>query len=357
MSGVLLLAGRSVQAQPCSISLGSDATICAGEDVAFTLPAGYPDQLWSNGSNATTLTVSSPGTYWGQVSYPSGNLFTNGNFSSGNTGFWSDFSYDPDLYPGGNYYIGTNAANFHNQWIGTGNGNFMLVNADWPQAWWTVWCQGVPVCPNQTYTLSFRMANLANQGPATVEWMADWSQFFGQATASSVQGQWNTYTATWTSGPNQNWVNMCMRIISGWGVGNDIGLDDLSMTATINLRDTIEVFVTPLPVVDLGPDVTLCAGDPLVLDATVPGGSYLWQDGSTNATFNVSTAGIYDVTVTANGCSASDAIQVNYNPLPLVDLGPDQTVCAGDVVTLDVTTPGATYLWQDGSTNPTFNVS
>ncbi|MCB0793992.1 MAG: gliding motility-associated C-terminal domain-containing protein, partial [Flavobacteriales bacterium] len=102
---------------------------------------------------------------------------------------------------------------------------------------------------------------------------------------------------------------------------------------------------------------TLCAGDQLVLDATVPGGSYLWQDGSTNATFNVSTAGIYDVTVTANGCSANDAVQVNYIALPAVDLGPDQTLCDGQSTVLDATLPGATYLWQDGSTDPTYNVS
>ena len=39
-----------------------------------------------------------------------------------------------------------------------------------------------------------------------------------------------------------------------------------------------------------------------------------------------------------------------------VDLGPDQDLCGGSV-TLDASTPDATYLWQDGSTNPTFVAS
>ena len=119
----------------------------------------------------------------------------------------------------------------------------------------------------------------------------------------------------------------------------------------------MELSVTPLPVVDLGPDATLCVGQNLVLDAAVPGGSYVWQDGSTLGSFVVSGPGNYNVTVTVNGCSASDAINVGYNALPVVDLGPDITLCTGQTTTLDATVPGGTYGWQDGSGNPTFNVT
>lgn len=40
-----------------------------------------------------------------------------------------------------------------------------------------------------------------------------------------------------------------------------------------------------------------------------------------------------------------------------VNLGPDTTLCAGDTLLLDATTAGATYDWQDGSTNSTFEVT
>lgn len=40
-----------------------------------------------------------------------------------------------------------------------------------------------------------------------------------------------------------------------------------------------------------------------------------------------------------------------------IDLGQDLSLCEGDSITLDVTTPNATYLWQDGSTSPTFTAT
>ena len=332
-------------------------TICQGTTTSFTLPAGFPNYLWSTGATTPTLTTGVAGTYWGQVSYPSGNIVTNGNFSGGNTGFYGDFTYDPNLQAEGNYYIGTNANTYHPQWICTGSGNFLMVNAGWMHAFWSFWCQGMPVCPNQTYTLSFRMANLANTGPPTVEWLADWTTSIGPFTASSVQGQWNTYTCTLTTGPSQVWLDLCLRFLSNWGVGNDVGIDDISVSSTIVLRDTVVVNVTPLPVVNLGPNQTLCDGQSTLLNAAVPGGSYVWQDGSTSNSYNATGPGSYSVTVTANGCSNSDAINVAYNPLPVVDLGNDTTVCPGQPVPLNAASPGGSYVWQDGSTAPTFTAT
>lgn len=122
------------------------------------------------------------------------------------------------------------------------------------------------------------------------------------------------------------------------------------------VRDSITVSVDQVPVVSFGNDTTLCTGDQLVLDATLGGSAtYLWQDASTNPTFTVSTAGTYSVTVDSGACSVFEDIVVSYDPPPIVNLGPDVTECQGTVVTLDATTAGATYIWQDASTNPTFN--
>lgn len=38
-------------------------------------------------------------------------------------------------------------------------------------------------------------------------------------------------------------------------------------------------------------------------------------------------------------------------------LGPDTTLCSGDMLVLDATRNGAGYIWQDGSTSPTFTVT
>ena len=126
---------------------------------------------------------------------------------------------------------------------------------------------------------------------------------------------------------------------------------------TCAASDVINVMVQPAPVVDLGPDQAVCTGDQVLLDATTPGASYLWQDGSTAATLLATTTGTYDVDVTVNGCTTNDAVTITFNPVPTVDLGPDITVCQGAPLQLDASNPGSTYLWQDGSTNATFDVT
>lgn len=123
------------------------------------------------------------------------------------------------------------------------------------------------------------------------------------------------------------------------------------------LGTTYTIEITDTPLVDLGPDVVLCDGETIILNASTPGATYEWQDGSNSSSFLVSSAGTYAVEVTVDGCSATDEVIVTYNPLPVFDLGPNLTVCENETVTLDVTTANATYEWQDGSTNPTFNVT
>lgn len=109
--------------------------------------------------------------------------------------------------------------------------------------------------------------------------------------------------------------------------------------------------------VDLGNNITICEGDSVTLDATIPNATYLWQNDSTEPTFSVSEEGTYSVEVTVDNCSSVDSVFVDFSPYPTVDFGPDTTLCEGESITLNATTPNATYLWQDNSTNPTFSVT
>ena len=69
--------------------------------------------------------------------------------------------------------------------------------------------------------------------------------------------------------------------------------------------------------VDLGPDVAICPGDSVMLDAGNPDGEYLWNDGSTEQTLIVSEAMFVEVTVTDPiGCSGSDMVEVSLLPEP-----------------------------------------
>ncbi|HMC96121.1 MAG TPA: hypothetical protein VKG92_00565, partial [Flavobacteriales bacterium] len=353
----LLVIDVHVQAQPCSITIDNDTTICQGQTVTLHGPPGFPNYLWSNGAVTQNTTVGTSGNYTCQVTYPTGNLVTNGNFSSGNTGFSTQFNYNNTLTTDGNYWIGSNAAAYHPQWIGTGNGQFLLVNAGWMQPGWRFWCQTLPVCPGQTYTISFRAMSLAATNPPTLAWFVNNNWTGDDLIPPSAQATWQTLSTSWTAPVGVTSADFCVQVSSGWGVGNDFGIDDIVISSNVVLTDAAQVTVTPLPAFDLGPNAQLCTGQNLVLDAAVPGATYLWQDGSTDPDYVVSGPGNYNVAVTANGCTASDAITVNYNAVPAVNLGPDQTLCTGQVLNLNVFQPGATYIWQNGSNAPSYTVT
>ena len=77
-------------------------------------------------------------------------------------------------------------------------------------------------------------------------------------------------------------------------------------------------------VVSLGADTTLCQDEILVLDASTLSATYLWQDNSTNPTFNVTLQGTYWVEVTTCSMVFSDTINVNYTDcdsiVPITDI-------------------------------------
>ena len=108
----------------------------------------------------------------------------------------------------------------------------------------------------------------------------------------------------------------------------------------------------------LGADTLLCPSENLLLNVEMDDASYTWQDGSNDAQFFVETPGTYALTI-SNACGeASSAIQVDYVQELSLELGRDTFFCPGDAILLDATHPAAvSYLWQDGSTQPTLAVS
>ncbi len=87
--------------------------------------------------------------------------------------------------------------------------------------------------------------------------------------------------------------------------------------------------------------------------------SYLWQDGSNAPTYIANESGNYWVDVTLPGCQYRDSISlIAIPPLPTGFLGEDRKLCAGQNVTLDISSLEAdSYLWQDGSTDPVFTIA
>ncbi len=112
------------------------------------------------------------------------------------------------------------------------------------------------------------------------------------------------------------------------------------------------------PIVNLGPDQSICEGHTTVLNPEVNENyEIIWQDGSTDSTFTAWLPGTYWATA-SNECGAvTDSIKITLEQLDLVDLGNDINVCAGENIMLDAGTNGDFYLWQDGSNNSTFTAT
>lgn len=72
------------------------------------------------------------------------------------------------------------------------------------------------------------------------------------------------------------------------------------------------------------------------------------------------TTGVHNVSIWSGGKARYslwfDDWDVTINSLFEVDIGLDTLLCAGDTLVLDVTMPGATYEWFDGSTDPIYIV-
>lgn len=110
--------------------------------------------------------------------------------------------------------------------------------------------------------------------------------------------------------------------------------------------------------IELGRDTDLCAGAILKLHAKGPNATnYLWQDSSTDSVYIVRKPGRYKVTV-SNSCNeATDSIYVDYTNPPDPHFNNDTLVCGLTEFTLDATSDKATYLWTDGSRQPTFTIT
>ena len=67
--------------------------------------------------------------------------------------------------------------------------------------------------------------------------------------------------------------------------------------------------------------------------------------------------GIGDENITLNLLTTDTIIAVFMNPTPYIELGDDTAICEGTSIILDAGNQGASYIWQDGSTDQTYMVS
>ena len=159
------------------------------------------------------------------------------------------------------------------------------------------------------------------------------------------------YSFQWDNGISNNGPGPVLVCPATTTVYTVIVTDAMGLTDT----SSVEVVVTPLITVDLGPDTLLC-NDGLQLDAGHPGFMCTWQDASMGQFYDVTTTGMYSVVVDNGGCQASDTVNVTIQELT-VDLGPDTLLCLGDSVSYTVNGSNSSVLWSTGHTGATETLS
>ena len=314
------------------VDLGNDTTLCAGATIA--LDASWPAAayLWSTGATTNTISTAVQGDVWVAVS--AGGCTTSDTITVNVLSALSlDLGNDTTLCPGATLALTAQLPGGITMWSTGVSANTITVAQ--PSTIWATVTVGACAASD---TIGVVYSTLApfNLGPAS----------------ALCSGQSMVLDATTTAGASYLWDDGSTAVSRSVSTAGTFWAQ--ATIANCVTSDTIAISLTPLPVVDLGPDTALCPTVPMLLQATA-GGTYLWSNGSTQSSISVA-AGGWDVMVTVNGCSNSDAITIGTLPAAIADLGNDTTLCLGATMLLDATQTGAYYVWQNGSTASSLNV-
>lgn len=306
--------------------------------------------------------------------------FENGNSGFGSQYIYGGTTPNA-LWDEGKYSVVTSASHVHSNFpllydhtYGNGNGKYMAVNGA-GTANTVVWEQTVSHIQPHTdyifYTWVLTIIGNTVDEIAKLQFSIN-SNLLGQVFQAPFPASsgWQQFYTVWNSGVNTSAV---IRIINQNTVtsGNDFGLDDIYFAPVVPATDSVTIYVSgptyseeevticaddtfyfggalltqpglyydtlsnafgcdsivhltlhkreALPV-DLGPERTICREDNAYIRLN-PGhfASYLWNDGSGNATLEVNRSGTYSVTVTdENGCSGSGSVRIEFTDLPEV---------------------------------------
>jgi gliding motility-associated-like protein len=125
-------------------------------------------------------------------------------------------------------------------------------------------------------------------------------------------------------------------------------------------KDSINIFVNSLPIVDAGTYPILCSNSSPITLVGSPNGGIFTGFGVTNGVFDPAFDDqtlTYTYTDPSTNCVASDQVTIVVSPLPTISINPIAPICNGANATL--TASGATsYVWDNGlGSGASFTVS
>ncbi len=350
------------QLDPPNVIAGPDTTLCLGQS-ANLFATGGTSYTWSPAAGLSSITIANPvatplasTTYTVTVGQPSGNLVANGDFTQGNIGFTSDYTFSNDLVPESRYSVVTNANSVHPAFQGTGHtgnapqDNFLVVNGS-STAGLNVWCQTISVTPGTEYYFGAWVSSVVANNPAILQFSINGQVLGSPFTAPFNLNNWGEFFQTWNSGTATT-ANICIVNQNTVTGGNDFGIDDISFSTLCYSTATVQVDVNPQPQANAGADAAICSGASYDMQGS-GGVTYQWvppigladANSATTAASPQNTTTYTLIVQDAIGCTASDQMTLTVNPLPLASAGGDRSVCEGESTVLQAS-GGVTYQWS-----------
>ncbi|MFY8214396.1 MAG: beta strand repeat-containing protein, partial [Flavobacterium sp.] len=257
-------ANISITATSTSICVGNTVTLTANGAAAYTWSSTPNDPSITN-INATSQTVQPtvPTTYSISANTSSTtNLITNGNFSSGNTGFTSNYQYytvAPVPNSAQNAYgVVTSPSAWFNPFTNcgdhtTGTGNMLVADgATTPNS--IVWRQTVPVVSNRVYNFGFWIQSVVSNNPANIEVFINGVSVGFRLAPTDINCtsafRWVQYSTTWNSLASSS-ADIVLYNRNTNLSGNDFAIDDISLTtaSSCSLSASKTITVNPIPVI------------------------------------------------------------------------------------------------------------
>ncbi|MFM2229239.1 MAG: hypothetical protein RL607_497, partial [Bacteroidota bacterium] len=382
--------GVQLTAAPNPLIVSPNATICAGGNTTLSVSGGTTytwtavpaDPSLTTPASATPIVSPTTTTVYtvNSIANINRNLVYNGDFSSGNVGFATDYVYvNPTNTSGAQQLYGV--VSNPNAWYTSfsnctdhtnGSGNMMVVDGSTGNSGNDlVWGQTIPVTAGTNYTFSYWVQSLSVNNYATLQVKINGVALgVVQAPTTIVCGNWTQVTYNWNSGASTS-AQISIFDTNTAASGNDFALDDIAFTTAItcNASKSVTVTVNTLSI-SVPNNQTYCDGATVPLQnftSTLTGTTFTWTNSNSNITIGSSGLGNINsflatnnttvpqtttITVTGsfNGCSndvKSYTITVNPPPAVLVN---NIVKCSGDtspgIITATPSFPGTyNYAW------------
>lgn len=316
-----------------TVDLGPDILPCQGDtillDATDPVAAAY---LWQDGSTDSVFELTTSGLYWVELNHICGPVRDSVQADFTPELPTLDLGADTILCDLASFVLNPALTGVNYLWSDNSSQSSLSVTQTG-----TYWLEISNACftNRDSITLIFEQIPLVDLGPDSTLCVGD--SLFADVSWSA------TTLYSWQDGFDQPFRNL------GDGLLYTVSLSNVCGTAT---DEILLGSLAPPPAFDLGPDSSLCEGDEVRLTSGLSGYEFQWQDMSTISSYTVTAGGLYSLQV-SNRCGTSTASRsFQLLSMPEVELGDDVTLCTGDSVGVDVSSPGATYDWSDGSTEP-----